>query len=305
MAPNLGHGQSLVDNSAFWDLVNDDHPDFAQIKESIINAYIAESGASDATDKTVSSWLFRALTGNPNLRRGISTDNAPARQIMLPSLAIKFDYLIQRPCFVCMPYEKVKYIRFFLHTDPVSRQADRQLAFKKAVQAYLSRVNHDFTDFYNERLCVAVVFAMRASVKRTDVDNMAKTLLDAMQGYAYANDGQVDHLDLIRLDTGSDEAFIGVRIAVTGVAENLDVIWPEFEVNWVGKPGIEPIDLTSFLENDQPSTAAPTPRVTLFQELSAPCEASYGRRRVRCSQRAWASPACDHRGRWRSWRREH
>jgi Holliday junction resolvase RusA-like endonuclease len=240
-------GQTLVGNPAFWELVNGDNPDFIRIKELITGAYLAETGAGNATDKAVSSWLFKALRSNPNLRRGVSTDNTPARQIILPSLAVKFDYLIQRPCFTCLPYQRVQYIRFILHTDPVSRQADRQMAFKKAVQAYLFRVNHDFTDFYNERLCVAVLFAMRASVKRTDVDNMAKTLLDAMQGYAYANDGQVDHLDVIRLDTGSDDAFIGIRVAVTGIAGNLEVIWPEFDVRWVGRLGIEPIDITPFL----------------------------------------------------------
>lgn len=250
-------GQTLVDNPAFWELVNADNPDFTQIKELITEAYLAETGESDATDKAVSSWLFTALRSNPNLRRGISTDNTPPRYIIFPSLAVKFDYLIQRPCLMCLPYQKVKYIRFFLHTDPVSRQADRQMAFKKAVQDYLSRVNHDFTDFYNERLCVAVAFAMRAGVKRTDVDNMAKTLLDAMQGHAYANDGQVDHLDLIRLDTGSDDAFIGIRVAVTNIAENLDVIWPKFDVRWVGRPGIEPIDLTPYLESDPPPAATP------------------------------------------------
>jgi hypothetical protein len=39
--------------------------------------------------------------------------------------------------------------------------------------------------------------------------------------------------------------------------------------------------------------------------LLAPCGASHRGRCVRCSLRAWASPACDHEGRWRSWRRRH
>ena len=91
----------------------------------------------------------------------------------------------------------------------------------------------------------------------TDVDNMAKPLLDALQGYAYANDRQIDHLDAIRLNSGSDdEAFIGVRIAVTGIAENSDVIWPEFDVKWIKTRGIAPIELTPYLESNPP-TAAP------------------------------------------------
>ena len=41
------------------------------------------------------------------------------------------------------------------------------------------------------------------------------------------------------------------------------------------------------------------------RRLLAPCGARCRRRRVRCSLRAWASPACDHKGRWRSWRHGH
>ncbi len=38
------------------------------------------------------------------------------------------------------------------------------------------------------------------------------------------------------------------------------------------------------------------------RRLLAPCGTSHRRRRVRCSLRAWALPACDHTGRWRLWR---
>jgi hypothetical protein len=85
-------------------------------------------------------------------------------------------------------------------------------------------------------------------VQTADVDNMAKPLLDALQGYAYHNDRQIDHLDTIRLNSGSeDEAYIGVRIARTRIAANEDVIWPEFNVTWVKRPGIGSIDLTPYL----------------------------------------------------------
>ena len=134
----------------------------------------------------------------------------------------------------------------------MSLQADRKTAFKLAVKDYLARVNFDFTDFYYERLCVAILFVMRRKSQTTDVDNMAKPLLDALEGYAYANDRQVDHLDAIRLNSGSDdEAYIGVRIAVTGIAENAEVVWPEFAAQWVKSRGIAPIDLTPYLKDNQ------------------------------------------------------
>jgi len=35
-----------------------------------------------------------------------------------------------------------------------------------------------------------------ATHRRTDADNMAKLILDALNGYAWADDSQVDHLDV-------------------------------------------------------------------------------------------------------------
>jgi Holliday junction resolvase RusA-like endonuclease len=255
--PQMVHrGYTLVSNPAFWEAVNTHFPDFPQIKEMISEAYRAENGRDAETYRELSSWLTMALR-SPGLLEGISTGNTPARQIMLPSLAIKFDYIMSRPCYICMPYQEVEHIRFYLRTDPVSLQADRQSAFKKAVKAYLAEVNHDFTDFYNERLCVAVLFAMRGNSRMTDVDNMAKPLLDALEKYAYDNDRQIDHLDMIRLNSRSNtEAFIGVRIARTGIAGNEDVLWPEFEATWVKKRGIAPIDLTPYLKEKKKRRAA-------------------------------------------------
>lgn len=241
-------GHTLVGNTEFWDKVNTHFPDFAGIKGMIADAYRTETGQSNATEGEIRSWLYMALTTNPDLRYGISTENTPARQIVLPDLATKLAYIMQRPCYLCMPYQSVDHIRFILRTDPVSLQADRKSAFILAVKYYLARVNHDFTDFYNERLCVAVLYFLRSSVQVADVDNMAKPLLDAMQDYAYANDRQIDHLDTIRLNSGSeDEAYIGVRIAQTRIAANEDVISPEFDVRWVGRADIAPIDLTPYL----------------------------------------------------------
>jgi Holliday junction resolvase RusA-like endonuclease len=250
------HGHALVNSPVFWEAVNTHFPDFPHIKEMIAEAYRAETGRDEPTQRELSSWLMTALRQNPDLREGVSTGNTPMRQIVLPSLAIKFDYIMSRPCFICMPYQEVDHTRFFLRTDPVSLQADRQSAFKKAVKAHLAERNEDYSDFYNERLCVAVLFVMRGNSRATDVDNMAKPLLDALQGFAYHNDKQIDHLDTVRLNSGSiDEAYIGVRIARTGSAGNDDVIWPEFDAKWIKTRGIAPIDLTPFLKKNRPPAA--------------------------------------------------
>ena len=146
-----------------------------------------------------------------------------------------------------MPFQSVDVICFILKTTPVSRQVGTHKAFKQAVQNYLVRVDHDFSDFYEARLCVAVTFVIGRGRRLADLDNLAKTLLDALQGFAYANDRQVEHLDLMRMGSLGDDSFIGIRIATTKIASNVDVVNPEFDVRWVPTMGVGPIDLTPYL----------------------------------------------------------
>jgi len=45
---------------------------------------------------------------------------------------------------------------------------------------------------------------------------MAKGILDALQGFTYRNDGQIDHLDLVRIEAAADsEGLILIRLQST------------------------------------------------------------------------------------------
>jgi Holliday junction resolvase RusA-like endonuclease len=165
---------------------------------------------------------------------------------MFPAMLEKIQYLRRRPCQFCMPFERVDVICFQLKAAPVSRQVDTHQAFKQAVQD-LARVRHDFSDFYDARLCVAATFVLGRRRRLPDLDNLAKTLLDALQGCAYRDDSQVEHLDLMRLGSFSDDSFIGVRVAATEIASHVDVINPEFDVAWIPTMGVGPIDLAPYL----------------------------------------------------------
>ena len=88
-----------------------------------------------------------------------------------------------------------------------------------------------------------------------DIDNLAKNLLDVLQGFAYDNDRQVDHLDLVRLHSRSTEAFMTVRIARTDIDGVRDVISPTFPVEWVTSTSMT--DVSAYLEAaDEPSGEA-------------------------------------------------
>ncbi len=238
-------GDELARSAELRAALDAELPDFVLIRRLVEQAYTTETGEAP-TDKALASWIRAATRTNPNFR-GLTTDRPFRRYVMYPAVADKFEYLIQRPCNLCLPYQRVDFIRFFLHTPPVSRQVKRSRAFKNAVRDYLNRVNHDFTDFLDARLCVAILFAFGTRGRWTDLDNPAKILLDSLESYAYKNDRQIDHLDIVRGRTGTVDSFIGIRIAVTEIAENVDTLMPELDVRWVPREGVGEIDLTPYL----------------------------------------------------------
>jgi len=110
----------------------------------------------------------------------------------------------------------------------------------------LERKAFDFSDFYDARLCVALTFVMADGKTKSDLENLSKNLLDALQGFAYRNDKQIDHLDLLRIHSHCAETFIAVRIAATDIDGAQDVIDAEFPLAWIGPP---PVDLSKYLES--------------------------------------------------------
>ena len=204
--PSFPHeGRELVNNTSLWGALGANLPDFDLIRNLVTQAYITETEDRNPDPKAIASWLRRATRENPGFN-GLRVERPSLRFVMHPDLADKFWLLMQRKCEACSLYEKFQTIMFLLHTPPISRQVPGHTAFKKAIADYLRRVKHDFTDFYDARLCVAITFVLAAGSKLADVDNLAKNLLDALQGYAYRNDDQIDHLDLLRFSSGSYSA---------------------------------------------------------------------------------------------------
>jgi Holliday junction resolvase RusA-like endonuclease len=241
-------GRELVNNKPLWEALGANIPDFDLIRDLVKQAYVTQTGDGNPDPQAIASWVRRVVWGSPGFR-GLHVERTILRFVMHSDLADKFFLLMQRKCDMCGRFEKFQTIMFFLHTRPVSRQVPTHAAFKKAIADYLRRVKHDFTDFYDARLCVAITFILASGSKAADVDNLAKTLLDALQGYAYRNDDQIDHLDLLRFSSGGEDSFMTIRLAGTDIAKNLDVIWPEFDVRWIPTRGVGPIDLTPYLDN--------------------------------------------------------
>jgi hypothetical protein len=238
-------GRQLVGNAALWEALRADLPNFNFIKDLVTQAYVAETGNENGDTEAIAWWLRHAVLENPRFD-GLCVERTVLRYVMHPDLAGKFWHLMQRKCQQCSKYQKFKTIIFTLHTPPMSRQVPNHAAFKSAIRDYLGRVQHDFTDFFDARLCVTVTFILAGRSKKPDVDNLAKNLLDALEDYAYRNDEQIDHLDLLRVSSGGNDSFMTVQMAGTDIGSHLDVIRPEFDVRWVSF-GVGPIDLTPYV----------------------------------------------------------
>ncbi|MGW0060562.1 RusA family crossover junction endodeoxyribonuclease [Streptosporangium sandarakinum] len=230
-------------NSALWEAVAQETPDFALIKQMVADAYHLETGDDPSNIDSLVLWLRRSHMYNDNFP-DLMVKLGRLHHAVFDSVEEKIGIIRQRPCYVCLKYPTLPIITFSLRVSPQSRQVELQGAFKRAVAAAMINRREEFAALYDRSLCIAVTFVMAKGRKLSDVDNMAKTYLDALQKSVYRNDRQITHLDAIRLRSHSKETFIVTRIMGTEVDELDDVIRQNFRIKWAGK---EIIDLSNYL----------------------------------------------------------
>lgn len=224
----------LANDPQFRAAISEDLPDLEAIRSTIIDAYIAATGVTDPDLRSVGAWFADVCRAyDSRVQGGISVERPILRRVMSSSISRKAEHLMARPCRQCDMYSQTEYILFFVDVPPSSHQSNdstARRAFREDIEAKLKQRNFDFSDFMTEQLCVAVTFVIAEGRRSRDVDNLAKNLLDALQGFAYDNDRQIDHLDLLKLRSRSAEEFIRVRIARTNIDGVRDVISPTFPV---------------------------------------------------------------------------
>lgn len=232
--------ERLANDPQFRTAISEDHPDLEAIREAIIEAYVTVTGTPNPSLDSVSAWFEEVCRAyDQRVRGGISVERPILRRVMSSNITRKTEHLMVRPCRQCDMYSQVQYIMFLLKIRPKTHQSSskaQRRTFKEAIRADLKRKDFDFSDFTTERLCVAITFVIADGRRPSDVDNLAKNLLDALQEFAYKNDRQIDHLDLLKLKSRSAEEFIRVRIACTDIDDVRDVINPTFPVQWLSSP---------------------------------------------------------------------
>jgi Holliday junction resolvase RusA-like endonuclease len=245
----ISAAERLANDPQFRDSLLQDHPDLEAIRQTVIQAYMATTRIANPDLDTVSQWFMNVCQAyDQRVTGGISVERPTLRRVMSSNISWKANHLMTRPCRQCDMYSQVPFMAFVLKIPPQSRQASdtaMRHAFDEAIAADLRSKDFDFSDFVTEYLCVAITFVVANGRRRSDVDNLAKNLLDGLQDFAYKNDRQIDHLDLLRLRSRSTEEFISVRLACTGIDDVCDVISPTFPVEWVSN--LSMTDPTSYL----------------------------------------------------------
>ena len=234
----------LATNLDFRSSLLEDHPNLEAIRETIIQAYITDTGIQNPDLRSVGTWFDDVCQAyDSRVAGGISVRRPILRRVMSTDIARKMEHLMLRPCRQCDMYDPTDFMAFFLKIPPQSHQASdtaKRRAFKMAITVDLRRKNFDFSDFASTRLCVAITFVVANGRPGGDVDNLAKNLLDGLQDFVYENDRQIDHLDLLRLRSYSTEEFMRIRLACTNINDVRDVINPTFNINWVSGTMTDP-----------------------------------------------------------------
>jgi Holliday junction resolvase RusA-like endonuclease len=236
----------VTSNTLFTDelliALNSENPDFGYIRTHIIRAY--NSTTDSRLEETIRSDDERLLPVVQWLNAILMSDAPEAHfyrknPVLLssfsPTLSEKFSNLSQYNCPLCTSDFPIAIIP--IRIRPTSYQASdarTKRAFKKAIAYSLSE-----TPYYgSKRLCVHVTFVVGRKSRRKDADNMAKLLLDALQGRILDDDNQIDHLSLLRLSWEGDEEYLFLNIRTSNVNRREDVLYHRMNHSWAGRKAL-------------------------------------------------------------------
>ena len=117
----------------------------------------------------------------------------------------------------------------------------KKRAFKRAIRHRLSETHH----YADNRLCIHITFVIGKKSNQRDVDNMAKLLLDGLQGQMMEDDNQIDHLSLLRLTWKGDEEYIFLHVRESNINRHDDVLYHSMHHSWAGQ---EELLLDNFID---------------------------------------------------------
>ena len=148
------------------------------------------------------------------------------------TLSDKANWLSQQRCHVC--HSSAPISMFPVRIEPESWQA-LDSSSKKAFKAALAeRFPVSAQKPQTGPVCLTFLFVCSKKRRVRDLDNMAKLLMDSIKGILMGDDGEVDHLTLMRLVHEGAEEYVSIRIANSTLNDHANVVLRELRHSWAG-----------------------------------------------------------------------
>jgi Holliday junction resolvase RusA-like endonuclease len=158
------------------------------------------------------------------------------------SISEKASFLAGYHCPFCTSSFPI--ITIPIRISPISKQASSSKKFKafcEAIEYKFTTSNFDKVEkFYNNntKLCIRITFVFKENTRDKDLDNLAKSILDATKKVLFKDDMQIDHLSLFKIK-GSKEEYIYINIRESNINSHEDVIFKTTAHGWGGQKAIE------------------------------------------------------------------
>lgn len=159
----------------------------------------------------------------------------------------KISGIAQRHCHICRSSEPISpdFISFCfpVRVRGISHQAARSKTLTSLTKAMEERLNgHTIFRGMSLRFCLALTFVLNKSRRDRDLDNMTKTMMDAIARVLKFNDAAVHHVDVVKLIFPDAEEYIYARLASSSLNAHNDVIGAYFNHSWAGQAPLD-VDL--------------------------------------------------------------
>lgn len=175
------------------------------------------------------SWLNDNMSKGNSLDFLFSRDNGLGKNIY-NSFSDKLTWIKQRKCRICDGDGKSEDL-FPVWIIPIkitpttwqSSRSKQKRVFRDAVKTYFAGKSVDGLQ-RTGRYCVALTFVLNRSSRDKDCDNMAKGLMDSFCAAIGIDDGDVQHLDIVKLIFPDCEDYVTLRIAPSRLNNHGDVL---------------------------------------------------------------------------------
>ena len=169
---------------------------------------------SDNERTQVEKWYREKMLGNHRIPLGYIRLLKPPVCPSIPYKAINF--LDQACCYTCEPLIEPEgkfkcSINFPIQVRPWSAQSSQCNSEIKAAVNDELRCRSWCSPVSDIPFCIGIVALVPRSSRRKDCDNLAKGILDAMEGIVYVNDSQIQCLTVRRMECSGNVGIYLIR----------------------------------------------------------------------------------------------